>query len=122
METGTRELTVRLDPVTYNRYFISLFNFVLKLTDKEVELVVSIIQVYNTLIEKNTDEELIPLLLFSKENTEMYANRLGIGLDNLYAYKSSLKKKGALKSTKNGPTLDPRLVPVKKMVFNFVIV
>ena len=88
---------IKINPQTTYQ-FLQVFNGILELTDKELEVLSNFIDLSTT------------VNLCSSENKKLVANKLNIENPNtLNIYVKRLKDKGAIQKTKNGYTLSKLL-------------
>jgi hypothetical protein len=105
------------DPI---RAYITLWNGTWRLTDKEVDVLSEFLRSYLKLKKDGLKEPYLSKYLFSLDNRKEIKEKItNISDQGIVNYLSSLKKKNIILETENGSTIDERVIPVKKLTFEF---
>jgi DNA-binding MarR family transcriptional regulator len=115
------QIPLKVSKKDYFRMVLTLLNPILKLTDREIQLVAILVALqYNN---RNLDEEVLSTMMFSTKVRKLICERLGMTDANLSTHMNSLRKKGViLKENKLSPALR-KAFPEKKdgIVINYTV-
>ena len=100
--------------------YITLWNGTWKLTDMEISVLSELLKSYLKLKQEGLKEPYLSKFLFSTENKREIKNKIEDLSDQGFAnYIASLKKKNIITEKNNNFIIDERVIPVKKLTFEF---
>jgi len=100
--------------------YLTLWNGILQLTDKELLIMESLVSKYLELQLVIKDSKYLYEVLFSTQSLKDIRIRLNLKEQTLNNYKVSLKSKGILIIDRDGNySLDERVIPVNQITFKF---
>jgi hypothetical protein len=106
--------------------YLNAVNGMLVLSTKDIVVLAPLLEQYNNIREKTTNNEIINELLFSSNYRSLASNSIGISTMNFNNYIASLKKKGVINDKGNGfmeinETILPVIVDKNSNSFLFTI-
>lgn len=116
------ELKAKVNKIGFIRHYISIFNGGLKLTDKEQDYLVVILDKYLTLQARGLAEPFISTVLFDKVSMKAIREEMKLSPQSMNNYKSQLKAKGVFRDTPSGLSINPKLIPQKTLTFKFEVI
>lgn len=101
---------------TKSNFFVDYYNTIngsIGLSNKEIIVLAALVEQYNIIRKKTTNEEIINELLFSSRHRTLAREKAGISEVNFNNYVSALKKKSVILDDKdNFRKLNPMIVPI----------
>jgi hypothetical protein len=97
--------------------YLKLFNGILGMTSKEIDVVEAILLKYEEL--KDIPEPHKSKLIFSAEGLKEIRETVGVTESGLNNYKAQLKKKGIIVGDGRDMKIDPKLQPQEEITFKF---
>lgn len=123
MKQAEKVLRAKLPKSEFIRAYLLIFNGGLRLTENELNVTESFLDIYLRLEEEGLSKENIDLLLFNPQNRKTISERLTISSANFNNIISSLKKKGVIiPNATGGSTINERFIPTTKLTFVFDII
>ncbi len=117
-----KTITVHISKEQYIKTYLTLWNGMINLTGREMDIAVALVSKYLDLIKVVSDMDLVYDILFSTQTTRDIRTKLSMTDSTFNNYKASLKEKGVLHVDKDGNyTLDERVLPVEEITFKFII-
>lgn len=113
-------ISIPVSKAEFCKTYLSLWNGILKLTDKELEITAKLLEKQLEISTKVTDPKLVNKLLFDSSNLKEIRESLGMKENLFNNYKASLKAKNVIRQKDNNYSLDPRLIPVESITFKFI--
>jgi hypothetical protein len=115
-----KTITASIPKAQLVNVYLSLWNGILKLTDKELLIVEALVSKYLELQLVIKDTKYLYEVLFSTQSLKDIRIKLGLKEQTLNNYKGSLKGKGILLIDNDGNySLDERVIPVTQITFKF---
>jgi hypothetical protein len=112
---GKKEIMFQL-VTTKNNFFIDYYNAIngsIGLSNKEIVVLAALVEQYNIIRKKTTNEEIINELLFSSRHRTLAREKADISEVNFNNYISALKKKSVILDGEDKlRMLNPMIVPV----------
>ena len=115
-------LEARLSKEDFIVAYLKIWNGALKLTDKELSIVVEIIKLYFSYIDQGVKEPALSELVFRLKNIQKLRDDLNISKQNWTNYKVRLQEKKVVLNSLEGQTLNPLLFPKEELTFKFEII
>lgn len=115
-------ITAEVTKEQFTRHYLVLWNGMLHLTEKELDLLEALVNKY---IELNVikDRKYRYDLLFSSQILKEIRNKIGMKEQAFNNYKCALRNKGIIITDGDGnPSLDPRVIPIEEVTFKFKII
>jgi len=110
-------IKVKGDPILA---YLTLWNGTWKLTDMEISVLTEFLRSYIKLKKDGLIEPYLSKFLFSTENKRDIKSRIDkLSEQGLANYIASLKRKNIILETDNNLSLDSRVIPIKKITFEF---
>jgi hypothetical protein len=117
-----KTIKATIPQASFARTYITLWNGMLGLTDKEMDLIEEFVNRYNNYCMSLKDTKLIYELLFSTQTMKEIRNKINMNEQQFNNYKSALKKKKVIHMDDDGNyRLDERVIPVSEITFKFEI-
>jgi hypothetical protein len=105
------------------RHYLILWNGMLHLTEKELDILEATIEKYLELVIVIRDRKYLYDFLFSASVQKEIREKIGMKEQTFHNYKASLRNKGIISLDKDGnPSLDARVIPVEEITFKFKVV
>ena len=114
-------ITARVNKEQYIKSYIRIWNGVFSLTKNEQSLLYILLREYIKMDEGNVAEPYRSQLLFNTANLREMREELGMSVQNFNNSKNALKKKKAIFPNGDSYTISPKLIPVKELVFKFIV-
>lgn len=100
--------------------YITLWNGTWKLTDMEISVLSEFLKSYLQLKKDGLKEPYLSKFLFSTENKREIKSKIeSLSEQGLANYIASLKRKNIIIESKGNFIIDERVIPVKKLTFEF---
>jgi hypothetical protein len=115
-----KEVIARIPKSKFVENYITLWNGGLKLTDKEQEVLVVVIDTYNEILLA-TKEPFASELLFSTKSRKVMMEKLGLNPQGFNNYFKGLKDKGVIFEKDDYYQLNPIIIPQTEILFKFIL-
>jgi hypothetical protein len=115
-------ISVQVSRDDFIRHYLVLWNGMLNLTEKELDLLEALIEKYLELVEVIKDRKYLYDFLFSPSVQKEIRDRAKMKEQTFHNYKASLKAKGIIVIDNDGNlSLDPKVIPMEEITFKFKI-
>jgi hypothetical protein len=114
------KITLHIPKEELTRMYVQVWNGVLGLTDKELEVTVAIVTQYQHLLSEGAPKKHISGLLFSTPTRKLLQSQLSLSPQSLNNYLKFLLEKGVIKERDGEYSLDERLIPENSLQFSFI--
>jgi hypothetical protein len=118
-----KTITSQVSRSDFIKAYLVLWNGIIGLTDKELDLTVGLVEKYIELKEVIKDERYLYEFLFSTQVQKDIRNKIGMKEQTFHNYKVSLRSKGIIVMDREGyQTLKEEILPVEEITFKFKII
>ncbi len=116
-----KTIPISTTPETFPELWTVIWRGILGLTDQEANLFAAIIRKYEEHKASGLVEPYLSQLVLDTEARKHYQESLSVSPHNLRNLIAALRSKGAISDRDGSPRyqLDPRLHPVKQLLFDF---
>ena len=112
-----KELILKVESI--ERVWVNLIAGLSNLTDREIDVLVVILNKRKVLIKEGIKQPYLSQILFSTETRKEYCGFLGITEYNFTNLLGSLRKKNSLIKTNEIEDVHQRLIPAEEMLIKF---
>ncbi len=116
-----KTITINTSRDDYVKLYLRLWNGVLNLTQGELDTLEEIIKKYLTITSSGVKEPFSWELTFSTGSRKEYQSILNFTQQQFNNFFKQLRDKGIILSKDNGYSIDPRVLPVDIITFQFKI-
>ena len=117
-----KTITATVKREDFTRYYLVLWNGMLKMTEKELDLVEALVNKYLELSNVITDRKYLYEFLFNNQTQKDIRLKIGMKEQTFHNYKTSLRNKGVILMDKDGnQSLNEKVIPVQEITFKFKV-